>query len=294
MSSGRIFGYAPDITKAKFSAASTIKLLESIPKIDAWSRNGGKIDNVKGHIEFSNVYFRYPTRSSIPVIRGLSLEIKPGQFAALVGPSGCGKSTTIGLIERFYDVISGKIEIDGINISTLNVNNLREHISLVSQEPCLYDMTIKENILFGCKPNQQATQEDIEKVCKEANIHDFISKLPDGYDTPVGNKGTQLSGGQKQRIAIARALIRNPKILLLDEATSALDSESEKVVQAALDKAAEGRTTLAIAHRLSTIQNADIIFVIKDGKVAEKGTHQKLLAKKGIYNTMVQEQYLGK
>lgn len=294
MSSGRIFAYAPDIMKAKDSAAAIMKLLESTPKIDAWSTSGEKIENVKGHIEFSNVYFRYPTRPNIPVLRGLRLDIKPGQFAALVGPSGCGKSTTVGLIERFYDVISGRILIDGIDISTLNVNNLREHISLVSQEPSLYDMTIKENILFGRKPNQNPTQEDVERVCKEANIHDFIVGLPEGYDTPVGNKGTQLSGGQKQRIAIARALIRNPKILLLDEATSALDSESEKVVQLALDKAAKGRTTLAIAHRLSTIQNADIIFVIKDGKVAEKGTHQELLAQKGIYNTMVQEQYLGK
>ena len=184
--------------------------------------------------------------------------------------------------------------IDRIDTTTLNVNNLRENVSLVSQEPSLYDMTIKENILFGCKPNQNPTQEDIERVCKEANIHDFIISLPDGYDTPVGNKGAQLSGGQKQRIAIARALIRNPKILLLDEATSALDSESEKVVQAALDKAAKGRTTITLAHRLSTIQHADVIFVVKDGKVAEKGTHQELLAMKGIYSTMVQEQYLGK
>jgi ATP-binding cassette subfamily B (MDR/TAP) protein 1 len=294
MSSGRIFGYAPDIMKARDSAASIMNLLESIPKIDAWSNNGEKIKNVKGHIEFTNVHFRYPTRQNVPVLRGLRLEIKPGQFAALVGPSGCGKSTTVGLIERFYDVLSGRIEIDGVNINTLNVNNLREHISLVSQEPSLYDMTIRENVLFGCGTNQKPTQEDIERVCKEANIHDFIINLPEGYDTPVGNKGTQLSGGQKQRIAIARALIRNPKILLLDEATSALDGESEKVVQAALDKAAKGRTTLAIAHRLSTIQHADIIFVIKDGKVAEKGTHQELLAKKGIYNTMVQEQHLGK
>ncbi|RIA99696.1 P-loop containing nucleoside triphosphate hydrolase protein, partial [Glomus cerebriforme] len=294
LSSGRIFVYAPDIMRAKASAESTLKLLESVPKIDAWSNNGEKIENVKGHIEFSNVFFHYPTRSNILVLRDFSLEIKPGQFAAFVGPSGCGKSTTIGLIERFYDVISGNIKIDGVDISALNVNNLRECISLVSQEPSLYDMTIKENILFGCRPNQNPTQEDIERVCKEANIHDFIITLPEGYDTPVGNKGTQLSGGQKQRIAIARALIRNPKILLLDEATSALDSESEKVVQAALDKATRGRTTLAIAHRLSTIQHADIIFVIKDGKVAEKGTHQELLVKEGIYYAMAQEQYLGK
>ncbi|CAB4414464.1 unnamed protein product [Rhizophagus irregularis] len=294
MSSGRIFSYAPNITKAKISAESIIKLIENVPKVDSWSKDGKNIDNVKGYIKFSNVYFRYPTRHNVPVLNGLNLNIKPGQFAALVGPSGCGKSTTIGLIERFYDVISGTIQIDGVDISTLNVNDLRKHISLVNQEPSLYDMTIKENILFGCKSDQRPTQDDIERVCKEANIHDFIISLPDGYDTPVGSKGTQLSGGQKQRIAIARALIRDPKILLLDEATSALDSESEKVVQEALDKAAKGRTTLAIAHRLSTIQHADIIFVIKDGKVAEKGTHQELLARKRIYYNMVQDQYLGK
>ncbi|CAB4485985.1 unnamed protein product [Rhizophagus irregularis] len=294
MSSGRIFSFAPNITKAKISAESIVKLIENIPEIDSWSQSGKNIDDIKGHIKFSNVYFRYPTRQNVPVLNGLNLNIEPGQFAALVGPSGCGKSTTIGLIERFYDVMSGTIQLDGVCISTLNVNNLRKNISVVSQEPSLYDMTIKENILFGCNTDQKPTQEDIERVCKEANIHDFIINLQDGYDTPVGNKGTQLSGGQKQRIAIARALIRNPKILLLDEATSALDSESEKVVQAALDQAAKGRTTLAIAHRLSTIQHADIIFVIKDGKVAEEGTHQELLTKKGIYYNMVQDQYLGK
>ncbi|CAB4426285.1 unnamed protein product [Rhizophagus irregularis] len=280
----------------KFYAVFTAVLYGAMSsgQIDSWSQSGKNIDDIKGHIKFSNVYFRYPTRQNVPVLNGLNLNIEPGQFAALVGPSGCGKSTTIGLIERFYDVMSGTIQLDGVCISTLNVNNLRKNISVVSQEPSLYDMTIKENILFGCKTDQKPTQEDIERVCKEANIHDFIINLQDGYDTPVGNKGTQLSGGQKQRIAIARALIRNPKILLLDEATSALDSESEKVVQAALDQAAKGRTTLAIAHRLSTIQHADIIFVIKDGKVAEEGTHQELLTKKGIYYNMVQDQYLGK
>ncbi len=270
-----------------------MSLIESSPKIDTWSNDGNKIDVVKGHIKFSNVHFHYPTRPNVSVLRGLCLEIKPGQFAALVGPSGSGKSTIIGLTERFYDASSGTVELDENDIRNLNVNNLRKHVSLVSQEPSLYDMSIKENIIFGCKPNQKPTQEDIERVCKDANIHDFIIGLPEGYDTLVGSKGNQLSGGQKQRIAIARALIRNPKILLLDEATSALDTESEKVVQKALDKAAEGRTTLAIAHRLSTIQHANIIFVIKDGKVAEEGTHQELLAKRGVYYTMVQEQNLG-
>src|ERR1044071_2768951 len=166
MSSGNIFAYAPDMMKARDSAASIMNLLESTPRIDSWSTEGERIENVKGHIKFNNVYFRYPTRPNVPVLRGLNLEIKPGQYAALVGPSGCGKSTTIGLIERFYDVISGTIVIDRIDTTTLNVNNLRENVSLVSQEPSLYDMTIKENILFGRKSNQTPTQDDIERVCK--------------------------------------------------------------------------------------------------------------------------------
>jgi len=290
MSAGHVFAFAPDVAKAKSSAAAIISLLERTPLIDSWSHTGKKMEKVEGNIKFTDVHFRYPTRPHVKVLRGLNIEIKPGQYGALVGPSGCGKSTSIGLTERFYETTGGKIEIDGIDITTINVSNLRENIALVSQEPSLYDMTIKENILLGCKSEQNPTQEDIERVCIEANIHDFIISLPNGYDTPVGGKGTQLSGGQKQRIAIARALIRNPKILLLDEATSALDSESEKVVQKALDVAAKGRTTLAIAHRLSTIQHADVIFVIKDGKVAEQGTHQELLSQKGIYFTMVQEQ----
>ncbi|CAG8514236.1 2992_t:CDS:2, partial [Diversispora eburnea] len=286
MSAGRAFQFIPDIMKAKQSAASIISLIERNPMIDTWSKSGKKLENVQGLIEFKDVHFRYPTRPHIQVLQGLDLKVKPGQFAALVGPSGCGKSTTIGLTERFYQVTSGSVTIDGIDISTININNLRENIALVSQEPSLFDMTIKENIIFGCRPEQNPTQEDIERVCREANIYDFISQLPEGFDTQVGGKGTQLSGGQKQRIAIARALIRNPKILLLDEATSALDSQSEKVVQDALDQASKGRTTISIAHRLSTIQNADIIFVIKDGKVREQGTHQELLAQNGIYYLM--------
>ncbi|CAG8744794.1 3747_t:CDS:2, partial [Cetraspora pellucida] len=293
MSAGRAFAYAPDMAKAKVAAASIMSIVERVPTIDAWFTGGKKVDKVEGHVKFTNVHFRYPTRPHVPVLRGLDIEIKPGQYAALVGPSGCGKSTTISLIERFYDITDGKIVIDGIDVTTLNVSNLREHIALVSQEPSLYDMSIKENVIFGCRPGQEPTQEEIENACRQAHIHDFIIGLPDGYNTPVGGKGKQLSGGQKQRIAIARALIRNPKILLLDEATSALDSQAEKIVQEALDTAAKGRTTLAIAHRLSTIQHADVIFVIRDGKVHEQGTHQELLAQKGTYYTMVQEQDLG-
>ncbi|CAG8729804.1 25861_t:CDS:2, partial [Gigaspora rosea] len=290
--SGRVFAYAPDIAKAKSASHSIMSLLEHVPKIDTWSQDGEKIKTVKGHLKFSNVHFHYPTRPNVPVLQGLNFEVKPGQYAALVGFSGCGKSTIMSLIERFYQVTNGTITIDEMDITKINVNSLREHIALVSQESSLYDMTIKENILLGCLPGQNVTQNDLEKVCREANIHNFIIGLPNGYDTFIGGKGIQLSGGQKQRITIARALIRNPKILLLDESTSSLDSESEKAVQNALDAAAHGRTTLAIAHRLSTIQHADIIFVIKDGKVYEQGTHQDLLELKGFYYMMIQKQRL--
>ncbi|KAF0471042.1 multidrug resistance protein MDR [Gigaspora margarita] len=290
---GYFFAYAPDMVKAKFASNYIMSLLERVPNIDIWCQDGKKIKTIKGHIKVSNVHFHYPTRFNIPVLQGINLEVKPGQYVALVGPSGCGKSTIINLIERFYQVTNGTITIDEIDIAKMNVNNLREHIAHVSQEPSLYDMTIKENILLGRLSGQDITQNDLEKACQEANIHEFIVGLPNGYDTFVGGKGIQLSGGQKQRIVIARALIRNPKILLLDEATSALDSESEKVVQNALDSAAHGRTTLAIAHRLSTIQHADIIFVMKDGKVHEQGTHQELLELQGIYYMMIQRQLLG-
>jgi ATP-binding cassette subfamily B (MDR/TAP) protein 1 len=181
---------------------------------------------------------------------------KAGTTIALVGPSGCGKSTTIGMLQRWYDPSSGSIRVDDHNVASYSLNNIRSHMALVGQEPVLFDMTIGENIRFGVDDGVEVTQEDVENAAKASNIHKFITSLPKGYDTRVGDKGSQLSGGQKQRIAIARALIRKPKILLLDEATSALDSESEKLVQRAIDNILEegGRTTITIAHRLSTIQ----------------------------------------
>jgi len=201
----------------------------------------------------------------------------------------------IQLIERFYDPLAGKVLLDGHDITSLNIQDYRKHIALVSQEPTLYSGSIKFNILLGAtKPIEEVTQADIENACRDANILDFIQGLPDGFETNVGGKGAQLSGGQKQRIAIARALLRNPKILLLDEATSALDSNSEKVVQDALDKASRGRTTIAIAHRLSTIQNADCIYFIKEGRVSESGTHDQLLELRGDYYEYVQLQALSK
>lgn len=291
-SAGAIFSFAPDMGKAHHAAGELKTLFDRKPAIDTWSEDGAAIEHVEGTIEFRDVHFRYPTRPEQPVLRGLNLTIRPGQYVALVGASGCGKSTTIALLERFYDPLVGGVFVDGKEISSLNVNQYRSFIALVSQEPTLYQGTIKDNILLGSQDN--VTDEAIVFACKEANIYDFILSLPDGFNTLVGSKGTLLSGGQKQRIAIARALIRDPKILLLDEATSALDSESEHVVQAALDKAAKGRTTIAVAHRLSTIQKADVIYVFDQGRIVEEGTHPELMRKNGRYAELVNLQSLEK
>ncbi|QDS69927.1 hypothetical protein FKW77_001594 [Venturia effusa] len=292
-SAGSIFSFAPDMGKAKHAAAELQALFDRKPKIDCWSEEGDRLTTVEGHVEFRDVHFRYPTRPEQPVLRGLNLSIKPGQYVALVGASGCGKSTTIALLERFYDPLSGGVYVDGQEVSKLNVNDYRSYLALVSQEPTLYQGTIRDNVLLGAD-REGVPEEEIIKACKDANIYEFIMSLPDGFNTVCGQKGGLLSGGQKQRIAIARALLRNPKILLLDEATSALDSESEKVVQLALDKAAKGRTTIAVAHRLSTIQKADIIYVIDGGRVVEEGSHNYLLSKNGRYAELVTMQSLEK
>ncbi|KAH9000914.1 P-loop containing nucleoside triphosphate hydrolase protein [Lactarius hatsudake] len=292
---GNVFAFVPDVSLARGAASDIIQLLDARPEVDAESTEGRTPQDVKGHISFEDVHFRYPTRPGVRVLRGLTITVKPGTYVALVGASGCGKSTVIQLTERFYDLLSGNITIDGQSISELNVQEYRKHLALVSQEPTLYAGTIRFNVLLGAtKPMSEVTQEELEDACRDANILDFIKSLPDGFETEVGGKGSQLSGGQKQRIAIARALLRNPKVLLLDEATSALDSNSEKVVQAALDKAATGRTTIAIAHRLSTIQNADCIYFIKDGTVSESGTHDELITRRGDYYEYVQLQALSK
>ncbi|KAG5927395.1 hypothetical protein E4U42_002291 [Claviceps africana] len=292
-SAGTIFSFAPDMGKAHHAATELKSLFDRQPSIDSWSSTGEKLPHVDGTLEFRDVHFRYPTRPNVPVLRGLNLTIRPGQYVALVGASGCGKSTTIALLERFYDPLSGGIFVDNKEISRLNINDYRSHIALVSQEPTLYQGTIRDNIVLG-SAKETVTDEAIEFACREANIYDFIVSLPEGFNTVVGSRGALLSGGQKQRIAIARALIRDPKILLLDEATSALDSESEHVVQAALDKAAKGRTTIAVAHRLSTIQKADIIYVFDQGRIVEAGTHTELMRKNGRYAELVNLQSLAK
>ncbi|KAL7976562.1 hypothetical protein Chor_008511 [Crotalus horridus] len=286
MAVGQTFSFTPDYAKAKISAAHMFMLFERVPSIDNYSEEGKKPETTNSNIAFKEVVFNYPTRPDVPVLQGLNIAIEKGQTLALVGSSGCGKSTLVQLLERFYDPLSGEVLLDGENEKQLNIQWLRSQIGIVSQEPTLFGCSIAENIAYGDN-SREVSFDEICEVAKAANIHSFIDSLPEKYNTAVGDKGTQLSGGQKQRIAIARALLRQPKILLLDEATSALDTESEKVVQEALDKARQGRTCIIIAHRLSTVQNADNIAVIHKGKVMEQGTHQQLLAEKGIYYSLV-------
>ncbi|KAJ3053457.1 Multidrug resistance protein 1 [Rhizophlyctis rosea] len=274
---------------ARGAAAKIYGTIDRVPSIDSASEAGAKPEKVIGDIEFQNVHFHYPSRVDVPIFKNLSLTIKSGQTVAFVGPSGSGKSTSVGLVQRFYDPVEGVVRLDGKDLKDLNVKWLRQQIGVVGQEPVLFNMSIKQNIILG-STKRDVTQAEIIEACKQANCHSFISKLPHGYDTMVGEHGGMLSGGQKQRIAIARALIKNPQILLLDEATSALDTGSERIVQKALDAASQNRTTIVVAHRLSTIKNADMIVVMDKGEIKEKGTHDELIALGGIYHQLVEKQ----
>lgn len=290
---GMWFSYAPNAAEAA-SAANRILNYRDGTTRHAPDQNDIQESSEGVAIEFKDATFTYETRK-IPVISGLNLHIEPGQFAALVGPSGCGKSTIVSLIERFYDVDSGSIDCDNRNISSADISEHRATLSLVAQEPTLYEGTIRENVALSVPSDALATDARIHAACTDAQIHDFVSSLPDGYATQLGPKGLSLSGGQKQRLALARALLRRPRALLLDEATSSLDSESEKLVQAAVERAAGSgeRTVLAVAHRLATIQNADVIFVLgPKGRLLEKGSHRELLKKRGVYYQMCQAQAL--
>ncbi|KAF1848955.1 leptomycin B resistance protein pmd1 [Cucurbitaria berberidis CBS 394.84] len=289
-SAGAIFSFAPDMGEARDAAKLLKSFLNRVPKIDHWSPEGRKIDNLSGKIELQGIRFTYPGRPDHPVLRGISLSVEPGQFIALVGASGSGKSTVMQLFERFYDPTAGAVLVDDVDLKDYNLQSYRSQLAIVSQETTLYTGTIRENILAD---KEDLGDEAVVQACRDANIFEFITSLPDGLNTLVGAKGSLLSGGQRQRIAIARALLRDPKVLLLDEATSALDSTSERVVQAALDSASKGRTTIAIAHRLSTIQHADCIYVFDQGKIVEKGTHEDLVAKKGVYWELAKLQAMG-
>ena len=249
--------------------------------------NAKEFGTIKGEIKFQNVHFAYET--TITVLKDINLSIAGGCTVALVGPSGAGKSTFVKLIPRFYDVSAGSITIDGLDVRDFKLNCLRRHIATVPQEPILFSGTIYENIMFG---NSAATEKDVQAAAVSANAHDFICKLPNGYHTEIGEGGLKLSGGQRQRIALARAFLKNAPILLLDEATSSLDSKSENLIQQALKRLMQGRTTIIIAHRLSTIQSADKIVVFDNGEIVEIGNHQELLKKPyGLYQRLYEEQF---
>eukprot|EP01120_Amphizonella_sp_Union-15-10_P014917 TRINITY_DN7461_c0_g1_i1.p1 TRINITY_DN7461_c0_g1~~TRINITY_DN7461_c0_g1_i1.p1 ORF type:complete len:644 (+),score=127.81 TRINITY_DN7461_c0_g1_i1:64-1995(+) len=292
---GALSGLYVEFMKAIGASERVFDLLYRKPLVRF---DGGQtVHNIIGNVKFESVTFNYPTRTDFPVLSDINLELKPGRVIALVGPSGGGKTTIVNLIEQFYYPQEGRITLDGIDLKSIDPHFLHKHIGIVSQEPSLFACTIADNITYGCDPEDFESDEEKQKrivqAAKMSNAHEFITSFPQTYETLVGERGVRLSGGQKQRIAIARALIRNPKILLLDEATSALDAESEYLVKEALDtllKSPEGRSVLVIAHRLSTVQNADEVVVIEKGCVVEKGTHEELINKDGIYKKLVSRQ----
>lgn len=293
---GNIAPNGAAFTTAISAAAKIYNTIDRVSPMDPSSEEGVKIENVRGEIELRNIKHIYPSRPEVTVMQDVSLFIPAGKTTALVGASGSGKSTIVGLVERFYTPVAGQVLLDGQDIETLNLKWLRSQISLVAQEPVLFGTTIIGNILHGLIGTVHENESEEKKrdlaieAAKMANAHEFITGLPEGYETNVGERGFLLSGGQKQRIAIARAMVSDPKILLLDEATSALDTKSEGVVQAALDVAAAGRTTITIAHRLSTIKDADNIVVMQEGRIVEQGTHDQLLERQGAYYRLVEAQ----
>ena len=290
---------APNAQAFTTSVAAASKIFSTIDRaspLNPMDDEGEKLEHVEGTVELKNIRMIYPSRAEVVVMEDVNLKVPAGKTTALVGASGSGKSTIVGLVERFYDPVGGEVYLDGHEVSKLNLRWLRQQISLVSQEPTLFGTTIFNNIRHGLIGTKYENS-DIEKqkelilaAAKMANAHDFVTGLPEGYDTNVGERGFLLSGGQKQRIAIARAMVSDPKILLLDEATSALDTKSEGVVQAALDVAAQGRTTIVIAHRLSTIKTADNIVVMSQGRIVEQGSHDELLEKRSAYYNLVEAQ----
>jgi ATP-binding cassette subfamily B (MDR/TAP) protein 10 len=290
VSLGTFSNFYSELNKSVGAAARIWEIIDREPVIPM---NGGlvPIATPQGHIEFKDIQFSYPARDDVPIFENFQLEISPGKMVAVVGPSGSGKSTLGALLLRLYDPSKGQVFLDGQDVKELDPSWLRRHIGTVSQEPVLFSCSIRENILYGADDPTKVTDDELVRVSKEANVYEFVQQLPQGFDTLVGERGVMLSGGQKQRIAIARALIKDPKILLLDEATSALDAQSEHLVQEALERIMKGRTVLTIAHRLSTIQNADTIAVLRDGHIVEQGKYQELLnIKKGAFKELMKHQ----
>lgn len=280
---------APEIIRGGDAVGSVFSVLDRSTRIDADDPEAEPIESMRGDIELRHVDFAYPSRPDVTIFKDFNLRIRAGHSQALVGASGSGKSSVIALIERFYDPIAGKVMIDGKDIRRLNLKALRLKIGLVQQEPALFAASIFDNIAYG---KDGATEAEVIEAARAANMHTFVSGLPEGYKTPVGERGVQLSGGQKQRIAIARAVLKDPTILLLDEATSALDAESECVLQEALERLMRGRTTVLVAHRLSTIRGVDSIGVVQDGRIVEHGSHAELISRPdGAYSRLLQLQH---
>jgi ATP-binding cassette subfamily B protein len=262
------------------SAQRVFEIIDSKPDLDE-PEHPVRLDDIKGDIKITDAYFEY--EAGRPVIKNVSLSVEPGKMLGIVGKSGAGKSTLVNLVARLYDLKEGLITVDGVPVKDLAVEDLRKSIGIVSQEMYLFMGTITDNIRYA---RTDATMEEVIAAAKTASAHDFIIKLPDGYDTRIGSGGQDLSGGEKQRLSIARAIIQNPRILVLDEATAAMDTETEWSIQSSLAKLQEGRTTIAIAHRLSTLRDADMLAVVEDGRVVEYGTHAELIQKKGQYYTL--------
>ncbi len=277
-----------EIQRAAGATERLVELLTAEDTVNDTETPAAIATPVKGTVAFKDVLFRYPSRPKHIALDQVSFDVKQGETVALVGPSGAGKSTIIQLLLRFYDPTSGTVSIDGHDLTDLKRDDFRQHIALVPQDPVIFADTARENIRFG-RPD--ASDAEVEEAARAAAAHDFLSALPDGYDSYVGERGVMLSGGQKQRIAIARAILRDAPILLLDEATSALDAESEQAVQAAVEKLAEGRTTLVVAHRLATVKKADRILVMEDGRIAASGTHDSLVAEGGLYARLARLQF---